>query len=222
MPACMHQIPVHLGLCRAGTRSSCEFLYDPYPSEHHTSPLVPLLVQGLSRGWGQTGPLSSSPSLSVLLPSEPGSSPLSNLPSFSHGQSLHRVLPLGAAVCCCCSPGIISLKEERGLPQGHAGGRKQSWDLNPSLLESGDLHVMSFEQSPPCFPTKPYLTPALLGLLSLSWSPLLPTSWGSAAMQREENRPGWGHGNHLILNSDSNPLLIGLCLPTSSFLASVS
>ena len=134
MPACMHQIPVHLGLCRAGTRSSCEFLYDPYPSEHHTSPLVPLLVQGLSRGWGQTGPLSSSPSLSVSLPSEPGSSPLSNLPSFSHGQSLHRVLPLGAAVCCCCSPGIISLKEERGLPQGHAGGRKQSWDLNPGSL----------------------------------------------------------------------------------------
>lgn len=136
------------------------------------------LLRASHMGGSKQGPLSSPPSWSVSLPSEPGSSPLSNLPSFGHGQSLQRVLPGGAAVSHRCSPGIVSLKEERGLPQGHAGGRKQSRDLNPGLLESGGLRVMSFEQSPPSFPTKPYLTPALLGLLSLSWSPLLPTSWG--------------------------------------------
>lgn len=153
-------------------------MYDPYPSEDHTSPLVPLPAQGLSHGWVQTRASFQPSFLVCFTTSEPGSSPLSNLPSFGHGQSLQRVLPGGAAVSHRCSPGIVSLKEERGLPQGHAGGRKQSRDLNPGLLESGGLRVMSFEQSPPSFPTKPYLTPALLGLLSLSWSPLLPTSWG--------------------------------------------
>lgn len=81
-------------------------------------------------------------------------------------------------LCAIAAAQALLVSEERGLPQDHAGGRKRSWDLNPGLPESGGLHVKSFEQSPPSFPTKPYLTPALLGLLSLSWSPFLPTSWG--------------------------------------------
>lgn len=61
-----------------------------------------------------------------------------------------------------------------GLGEGtsptHAGGGKQSWNLNPGLLDSGGLHRMSFEQSPLPFPATASL---LVPLLPASPSPWL-------------------------------------------------
>lgn len=72
--------------------------------------------------------------------------------------------------------------------------------------------MMSFEQSPPPFPTEPYPTPTVLGLLSHCWSPP-PYLLVSVDVQMEESRTGWGHGSHPVLNSDSRPLFVicGLC-----------
>lgn len=112
------------------------------------------------------------------------------------------------ALCHCFSPGIISLQEEKGLPQDHAGDRKQSWDMNSDLPDSGALHIMSCEQSPPPFLLT--LTPPPFSLAcSLCWSPFLI----SVAVQMEESRAGWDRGNHPDFNFDPNPLLIvcGLC-----------
>ena len=161
------------------------------------------------------GPLSNSRSWSVSPPSEPGSCPLSKLPSVTV-RACRGPFPC-VMLCAIAAAQALLVSEARGLPQDHAGGRTRSCDLNHGLPESGGLHVKSFEQSPPSFPTKPYLTPALLGLLSLSWSPFPPPPGVSGYAER-----GWSHGNHLIVNSDSNPLLTVLCLPASSFWASVS
>ena len=76
-------------------------------------------------GGAKQGPLSSSPSLSVSLPSEPGSSPLSNLPSFGHGQSLAGSFPWMLLCAVAAAQALLVSKRRAAFPKAmQVGGSR--------------------------------------------------------------------------------------------------